>query len=268
MRMIVRRRGSTSNSSCMIHQHHNHLLLLFRKSKYNERNHIALRKWSKVSIDFLVSDVVLLCCLGRSHHPALLLDVKCHNIPFQKHHQHVRYNGYTNSTPYHSDPQAKPFVFRISLPVKLLPYCAMASSCAAAVEKLCGSCGAVRQLGKKKLPAMDRRAHRRMQYKTYGPPSKRSNRRWSDARTVGWSHMCRVELTWVRASQMHCRTLMSIRCHMFCLHDASTHLKSTRTSARHASTVPPLVNPTAQPSSRQLHGCQLRWTYENTENID
>ena len=54
--------------------------------------------------------------------------------------------------------------------------------------------------------------------------------RWSDTRTVGWSHVCRVELTWVRASQTHCRTLMSIWCHMFCLHDASAHLKSTRTS--------------------------------------
>ena len=30
---------------------------------------------------------------------------------------------------------------------------------------------------------------------------------------------------------------------MICLHDASAHLKSTRTSTRHASTVPPHVNP-------------------------
>ena len=69
--------------------------------------------------------------------------------------------------------------------------------------------------------------------------------------------MCRLELTWVRVSQIYYRTRMSPWCHMFCLHDASTHLKSTRTSARHASTVPPLVIPAVQASSGQLH---LSWS--------
>ena len=35
-------------------------------------------------------------------------------------------------------------------------------------------------------------------------------RSWSDTRTVGWSHVCRIELTWVHASQIHCRTRMSL----------------------------------------------------------
>ena len=38
------------------------------------------------------------------------------------------------------------------------------------------------------------------------------------------------------------RTLMSLRRHVFCLHTASTHLKSAKTGARHASMVPPHVN--------------------------
>ena len=80
----------------------------------------------------------------------------------------------------------------------------------------------------------------------------------------GWSHKCRVELTWVRVSQIYWRTLVLLKCHMFCLHDASAHLKSTRTSASHGSTVPPHVNPAVQPSSRQLCGCQLRWTCANS----
>ena len=89
--------------------------------------------------------------------------------------------------------------------------------------------------------------------------------RWSDARTVGHNQRCRVELTWVRMSQICWRTPVSLWCHMIFLHDASAHLKSTRTSTRHASTVPPHVNPAGQRSSRQLCGCQLRWTCEHTE---
>ena len=37
------------------------------------------------------------------------------------------------------------------------------------------------------------------------------------------------------------RTLMALRRHMFCLHAASAHLKSTRTSTGHASTMHPRV---------------------------
>ena len=48
--------------------------------------------------------------------------------------------------------------------------------------------------------------------------------------------------------QCHC----DVAC-MICLHDASAHLKSSRTSAGHASTVPPHVNPAAHGSGRQLH---------------
>ena len=83
-------------------------------------------------------------------------------------------------------------------------------------------------------------------------------RQWNDTRTVAWSQTSRCQVTWVR--MVH-RTLMSLRCHVFCLHAASAHLKSTRTSTGHASTVPPHANPTVLPSSRQLHGYQLRWTY-------
>ena len=54
-------------------------------------------------------------------------------------------------------------------------------------------------------------------------------RKWSDARAVGWSHECRVELAWVCVAQICWRTLVSLWCHMFCLHDASAHLKSART---------------------------------------
>ena len=75
-----------------------------------------------------------------------------------------------------------------------------------------------------------------------------------DARTVACSQTSRRQVTWVR---MDHRTLMSQRCHVFCLHAASTHLKSTRTSAGHA----------VHPSSGQLHGCQLRWTYAISRDI-
>ena len=90
-------------------------------------------------------------------------------------------------------------------------------------------------------------------------------RSWNDARTVACSQTSWRQVTRVR--MVH-RTLMSQQCHVFCLHVASAHLKSARTSTGHASTVPPLVNPPEQPSSRQLYGHQLRWTYANSQCID
>ena len=84
------------------------------------------------------------------------------------------------------------------------------------------------------------------------------------------THLFKAINIWHMASQLNAfkplipLSLMdltvSLRCHMFCLHAASAHLKSTRTSTGHAST----VNPAAQPSSRQLHGHQLRSTYVNS----
>ena len=90
-------------------------------------------------------------------------------------------------------------------------------------------------------------------------------REWNDTRTVACSQTSRRQVTWVR--MVH-RTLMSQRCHVFCLYAASTHLKSTGTRTGHASTVPPHVKPTVLPSSRQLYGYQLRWTYANSRDID
>ena len=96
-------------------------------------------------------------------------------------------------------------------------------------------------------------------------PSKLDDHGWSDTRTVACSQTSRRQVTRVR--MVH-RTLMSQRCHVFCLCAASAHLKSTRTSTGHASTVPPHVKPTVLPSSRQLYGYQPRWTYANSRDID
>ena len=69
-----------------------------------------------------------------------------------------------------------------------------------------------------------------------------------------------VELSWHGfASVKSAEEVRALSCHMICLGNATTHLKPARISARHASTVPPHVNPTAQPSGSQLCGCQLRW---------
>ena len=76
---------------------------------------------------------------------------------------------------------------------------------------------------------------------------------WGSERT--WDQLCTSqvhwhELTWVRMVQElkhHCNVTG------FCLHDASAQLKSSRTSTRHASTVPPHVNPAAQHSGGQSH---------------